>query len=1057
MKRLLGNHTPPSEDEGGMFNSTKKTKFNDSSMVEDDSSILYEVKSRKFGLPANVKKFSKAGIQHGIAWVLDNDKLFVWDIKKGLANSRLALCLENVPMSETVPGNCFISLMIPSSQSESTNFSLFFCTPEGKYKYWYDISLEDEESQFKFEVGNLLRKLNFCYDSLCLTCIAPNQLKDNHLYLGTKTGYFFEIHCLPNGEIDVTTQQKAYGSQNASTNTSEGLFSWLTSWNKTTSTYSEPEAVISIRSSDDYFFILTENSLSKYTEQGKELCWRREILAELKKLNFMKKYSLRLINIAYDEPQGKIFLLSWCTPEVFDSNHVPLVNYLVWPLQIHDRFMDKFIVESPVTLLSVDYNENNEYIYNNSQMVFEKEKLFVSILETLSVFERNRMIQQIEAPEILCAGSISIADICIISRNGDLTLVQISPMSDSESDKKTNDSQLYDQDLDNTQYDPEISFANVVLGLFRKRNTQIESNASIRSAVVKACELLVDSIPLSGSLVIPIDSIDHSVFSEKLSILISKTLQKKLEDYTQFIIYLQDCNIFQALSRQQLLQVFEYGEKIFVCMKLRELQNELGGYQKKDFDILIAAMNLCKQRKLHSNVENFYIEVSKVHEFIDAIQTAAKKSSSVTLVNRVYQCFIDGICSFREMAHTTLGLGDISSTWTSEKSDLIVNLFYEQFKKSANALNEEYQNSAHILNQMFEIADFLFSILRDLKQQDNSRFHSLQFEQKRDAIISTFKNKNDIGDVSPKSFALTLAEKYKDFKHLIQLTEERHPLESERIAQYSIYIRRFNDFASYLFSYLKESKRYHELLGYQWSIKYPQQVGAVVESDANLRWLHSIQLSKLDSVQQSLTELTDEPSKNILKRDSLITMRNRLSLLKLASLASNDTSSAQDPSYFLKLVFYQEKLATDFTLETSNNNWTKESFQGAVELMISVYNGIPSDTNIIRENQEKLLERLRIACDIYCMWREREGGIDDETQFNILLNIYTAAFYVSYQLLAMVNAKNIVDEEKLIRDSILHKLIQENTGKSSAATEQLKKRLLSFFSKLHLQSVFDLD
>lgn len=779
----------------------------------------------------------------------------------------------------------------------------------------------------------------------------------------------------------------------------------------------------------------------------------------------MKKYSLRLINFAYDEPQGKIYLLSWCTPEVFDSNHVPLVNYLLWPLQIHDRFMDKFVVESPITLLSVDYNENNEYIYNNSQMVFEKEKLFVSILENLSVLERNRIIQQIEVSEILCEGSIAIADICTISRNGELTLLQVSPMSDSESDKNTNESQLYEQkDMDNTQYDPEISYANIVLGLFRKRNTQIESLNIIASSIVKACELLVDSIPLSGSLVIPIDSIDHSAFSEKLSILISKTLQKKLEDYLQFIIYLQDCNIFQKLSNQELLQVFEYGEKIVVCMKLRDLQNELGGYQKKDFDILIAAMNLCKQRKLHSNVENFYIEVSKVHEFIDTIQTVSKKTSNVTLVNRVYQCFIDGIRSFREMARTTLGLGNVSSTWTSEKSDLIVNHFYEQFKKSADSLSGEYQNSTHILNQMFDIADFLFSILRDLTQQDKTKFHSLQFEQKRDAIIATFKNKNDVGDVSPKKFALTLAEKYKDFKHLIQLTEERYPKESERIAQYSIYIRRFNDFSTYLFSYLKDSKRYHELLGYQWSIKYPQQIGAVVESDANLRWLHGIQVGKLESVKQALTELTDEPSKNILKRDALIAMRNRLSLLKLASLASDDTSSAQDPSYFLKLVFYQEKLATDLALENPNPNWSKESFQGAVELMISVYSGIPSDTNVIREHQEKLLERLRVACDIYCMWREREGGIDEQTRLDILLNIYTAAFYVSYQLLAMVNAKNIVDEEKLIRETILYELQKENSGKSSAATEELKQRLVSFFldtfSDKHaqvVQSVFHLD
>ena len=63
-----------------------------------------------------------------------------------------------------------------------------------------------------------------------------------------------------------------YGNQNTTTNTNEGLLSWFTSWTKPTSIqYFEPEPVLSVQSSKEELFLLSERSISKYTEQGKDV------------------------------------------------------------------------------------------------------------------------------------------------------------------------------------------------------------------------------------------------------------------------------------------------------------------------------------------------------------------------------------------------------------------------------------------------------------------------------------------------------------------------------------------------------------------------------------------------------------------------------------------------------------------------------------------------------------------------------------------------------------------------------------------------------------------
>ena len=791
----------------------------------------------------------------------------------------------------------------------------------------------------------------------------------------------------------------------------------------------------------------------------------------------MKQYNLTLINFVYDETQSKIYLLTWCIPKVFSSDDIPLVNYLLWPIHIHDRFMNKFVLESPVSLLSLDYKEENKSTYSkNGQLSLKNNRIFVSIEENVSILQQNKIIYKFECKGILTQNAIDIADLCILTEFGVIDLIQVVELTDDRS-SASKSSEHISQDsssiFDSEEAEPELNYANMVLGFFR--NKRIPSNRILASipeqSVVRASELLIDSTPTSGSLFI---EASNSNFSEKFSILILRSLQKKLDEHFKFINFLFENELWERLDDKQRREIMEDGEKTFACIKLRELQSILAK-SSQDSVVNEAMRKCCELRGFESSrcdVENFYITVSRMHEIITQIQVVTNiervksehKFRNISIVNRVYQAIIEGIQEYRTLL-TKINLGYTGSCWLVDDPDRIVHSFFEQFKISAENLSACKENAvAQILNELYEIADFLFSILQDLQVKEHSTFNKHQFEEKRDLIISTFKQIKDIGDISPTNFALTLAEKYKDYKHLIKLTEEKYPTEEERTAKYSSYLRRYDTFPLYLFTYLRDTAKYHQLLSnYDWNRLYSSQLAAVVEGDANLRWLYYIQVNNLENVQQALAELSDDTAQNILQRGDLAITKNRLSLLKLASVANGDLESTQNASYYLKLAYYQEQISTGLAIDNPNYESAKEPFKGAVDLMVQIYKGIPSDPKVISEKQDVLLDRLNAACDIYHEWSERETECDEQTRFDVLLNIYTAAFYVSPQLLHLVRQTDSNNEQDLIADSILFRLAQKNSEKRSAATEQLRERLTNFFSETFserhaqvVQAVFDL-
>jgi len=255
--------------------SQKRAKLN-----QDEDDLLYDFKSKKLIIPSNVKitKQSRAGINYrGLSWLLTKDRVYVWDVKRLLSNPNMqALCLDNVPISES-GRRCFVTTLIPYedllvNNSDNTTFAVLAATPEGKYKYWYNVNLEDELSSVKFELGTITGLIS--RDSIALTSISVSKVKNGFVYLTTQDGYFLELVCHSDGKVQVTTEQKAYGSQKLNNTSNEGLFNWLTSWSRpTTETLVQtPERAINVETSKEYLFVLTEKSLSKYTEDSKEVC-----------------------------------------------------------------------------------------------------------------------------------------------------------------------------------------------------------------------------------------------------------------------------------------------------------------------------------------------------------------------------------------------------------------------------------------------------------------------------------------------------------------------------------------------------------------------------------------------------------------------------------------------------------------------------------------------------------------------------------------------------------------------------------------------------------------
>ncbi|EFC42559.1 nucleoporin Nup133 [Naegleria gruberi] len=956
-----------------------------------------------YPFPAHIRNdITNAGIHHsGITWVLDGDKLYVWNVKKFLLESENSpvLCLENVPLSES--DKYFVTIL----GSSDDHFSIFTCSAQGKFKYWYDLSLNNDDSRFKYEIGNILDFTSFSSDGkLNINCIVNSLSSNNNIYIGTECGHFIEIELLSNGAVNLIKEKKVYGNQNTSSVSNEGLFSWFTSWTKpTTIKYFEPESLLSIQSSKTDLLILTEKCISKYTEQGKDLCWRKDISHELQSLNMIRNYSLRLLDFNFDEQTEQIYLLTCMVPEPLDTaRSSSTIEYLLWPIQINDNI----VVESPIRLDKCDFSEINSKFYSKCQIMKSCNRLYVHTLNSITVIEDNKIITQCDYNGIISLGDIMIdgLDGCLIDKSGNFKALRIVKLEDSMSLASNCVDQSMDQESDSDPKEAETTLANKVLSNFRKRE-KISSLNFIRSSVfgpsiVRASQMLVDSIPTSGSLIIDAEMI----YYDKLSILILRSLQKKMDEYMDFLQYLVDYQIIENLSEEDLRIILQNGEKLFVCIKLRELQNQLGS--KSSQDLIIQAMNLCCEEanftKSQCNVENFYILVSRVESLIYQIQSEKIISSQTTyntlsLVNQVFLCFSEGILEFRKVLNRFgTNIKECGSTWTIDKPGLLITRFFEQFERSASNLSaSESKSVPQILNQMYEIADFTFSILQTMKEKEVSHFQTFNFEAKRDLIIGTFRKMKDVGEISPKTFALTLAEKYRDFKHLIQIAEENYPTEKERTVKYSHYVKRYKDFATYLLTYLRDSKKYHELLANNWSFRCGEQMASVIEPNSNLKWLHYIQVGNLGEVESSLADLSDDYSQNILPLGELGTTRNRLSLLKLASVANNNFNTANSASYFLKLTYYQAQLATDLAIEEPNQNWANESYKGAVDLLISIYKGIPSDNRVIMENQQKLLDRLLIATDIYCDFYEKETEVEEQTKLDILLNIYTSSFYVS--------------------------------------------------------------
>ncbi|KAL9658451.1 hypothetical protein ABK040_005994 [Willaertia magna] len=1043
-----------------------KTNFNDdtSSMEDESLNPYFDYKSRRLFIPHNViiNKQSSAGIDlRGIAWVLTNDVLYVWSIKQLLTSPSIeAIRLENVPLSEN-SRKCLITTVIPISKSNDvlmniTNneihkkFGILALTPDGKYKYWYNINLDNNMELNNYEDGtiNLENGNN-------ISCISPKLSQNGIIYIGNKSGLIIECCCYSEGSLKTIEKFKAFTNEEQQ---ASGLFYWLTQPFISSNNSSKKENLVNILPNEKNIYVLTDNSILKFNDE-KTIQWKHNMINELSRISEMKKYDVSLLNITLDN--DKLYLLTWCIPKNTSDKDIPLINYLLWPITVTGRIS----VESPISVFSADYNSELKSLYRKHQIVSSNGRVYVLLHEKLIIISNNQVITTFDISGALNTNIVDIVGLCTVSYNnnnsGCVDLISVQEVSSEELEKEKNLSiieQIFEESTSSqTSNDTETDFANVLNKTFKKfkKDQQLIPLPSHfpSSAVIRASEFLINGIPTSGSILFGDEEEDT-----RLSLLILKKLQKKLEDHLLFIEFLQQLNLWgDRLTPKQRAILIEHCEKVCVAIEIRKLQNNLEKQDKLGNALLLDAMKVsCKRNGIDDslcNHENFFINVSSVGDILPIILeiTYNKISTHTKVVNQLFQAFIDGINECKKILIDDLSMTSVSSNWTTEDSTLLVNTFFEQINRSSTTI-ETSHSVALILNQMYDMADFMFNILS--QQQDNNS-QTLQFEEKRDAIISIFKKSNDHYE-SGKHFALTLAEKYKDYKHLIELIEGMYTTKKERHSKYSGYLRRYKDFAKFLFTYLRNKQRYSELLSNEeWNKLYSEEITKAIEGYNNLKYLHFIETERLGDAQVALTDLVEDTNENIVQYPSLLMSRNRLSLLKLISIANNDTKTLDNSSYYLKLSSYQERLSTDLSINNIDTQWSQQPLEKAEDLMRTVYLRIPNNLTLLKENQDKYRERMIIGLEIYNEWEEKEwtGREGNEKAEDILSSLYTACFCVSPKLLEWSNGAIPTNEQEFITESTLYKCCSQFFGTRAQMTQVIYSRVYEFletnFSERH--------
>ncbi|VDM98688.1 unnamed protein product [Thelazia callipaeda] len=463
-------------------------------------------------------------------------------------------------------------------------------------------------------------------------------------------------------------------------------------------------------------------------------------------------------------------------------------------------------------------------------------------------------------------------------------------------------------------------------------------HAGIAQICVEYAIELVDSVPIDKRWTgAGYSSLLASAVASELSSGSSLLLEVHLEGQkkrvlTMFVLFIKSVGLEDKLNRTVHTYLCHYRSARSLIVELIEkidIASALYKWNKKNSSsIFEAAVNrvLLKRKKrigeeqLLTKKDYFFQEISRIRDIFDEIleeeesilecnQAIDYKRECIEHVGMILKIILETINEQR-----TVSILDIEDDlrWTQEKRAL------EPFSRHLsillqfmNQIGKDFPNYGTLLRQAVAIASFILNEQKPDDRQDSP-------------IISKLL------EISERSTALELAERFQDYKTVVRLACALP--DAERRTKIQEYKEIFNsiNFLNTLFEYYLENGYLRDLL----EMKGPE-VDSFFATHTNVGWIRDLEYGDFTKACRSLISLSQKAN------DDVVRKRRLLSFAKLSALCDDEVNQdyVEGIKNDLRLIKHQQKINPDLEMQLCSSDVTpKVKACTAEEIVLTLLN-----------------------------------------------------------------------------------------------------------------------
>ncbi|XP_067140636.1 nuclear pore complex protein Nup133 [Centruroides vittatus] len=452
-----------------------------------------------------------------------------------------------------------------------------------------------------------------------------------------------------------------------------------------------------------------------------------------------------------------------------------------------------------------------------------------------------------------------------------------------------------------------------------------ESTSVLDTAVITMSEEFIDDYPASDPRWA--ESIPDVSSSVSTSLILLHQLEDKIKAHDCFVNFIKSVELWDKLTTVKIrgismyttLLLCEHVEKLVAALYLRTLHSRYN----EILESAIKSVLIHRKSEVAGNLtyqDVFYCQVSAINEIfpflikweeaqLDRDITASNIFEIITSVNQIFLEVLQEVLQFRHTkADSYKSTKECKNAeyvpWTSAGGPMgLYTMLTKQHGISVEfgiPTADDIQTSGTIFQQLLDLTDIILDgykcHLESIKtRQEYDLVEQKYISDRRKLILPIFQ-------AGQYERTASLAEKYCDFKILVELCEETD--NQDRLNRYMI---QFADqgFSDFVFKWYLDEGKHSKLL-----LQPPSQHNALTQflkGHDNLSWIHYINTKQYELAHRTLKNLANNEHRYLNKKKTL------LSLSKLAALTSNESPDIKDVQLAAinmdqDLILYQETL-----------------------------------------------------------------------------------------------------------------------------------------------------